>query len=382
VVFLCHQPALWGKIDSVYKLLSERVEFKVSVVAVPYKHPAFSDPDFRDRGMVDHLTAAKIPHISAWDSVSGGWLDLQDMAPDYVFYQTPYDEQYPMQYRSAEVSMYSRICYVPYYGILIYDAEVADTTHPESFLRHLDLAFVAHEAEQQEMEARVRELDSPATEVVVTGAPMLDAFVDSRPPIGGAWNDPHDTHSKRILWTPRWNTAEGNCHFFDYWELLLQYARARDNVDFLYRPHPLSLAHLATTGELDVDERAAMFDAFDAVKNAGIDRSEDYRDVIRSSDILVSDISSIMVECLAAGKAIVYTHRRDCFNGFGRELAQCFYWVRSAEELTGTLDMLLSGEDPLAAVRSEMRSANLMSSVGGAAEAIRSMLEIRYRAGQ
>ena len=83
------------------------------------------------------------------------------------------------------------------------------------------------------------------------------------------------------------------------------------------------------------------------LQNAKVDVRKEYLTTFYSSDIMITDISSIVAEYFLTGKPIIYCHKKDCFNDFSRELSKGFYWVRSWDELEKTINMLKSGEDPL-----------------------------------
>jgi hypothetical protein len=45
--------------------------------------------------MAEFLKNNKIGAIEGCDKTSKQWLDLQDISPDYVFFQAPCDAQFP-----------------------------------------------------------------------------------------------------------------------------------------------------------------------------------------------------------------------------------------------------------------------------------------------
>ena len=354
VVFVCHSPSLWGKLSPVYRALVQDPNFEVSLVAVPYKHPNFVGAEYLDDGIGDYLRRVEgSDPIIGYDKGKNEWLDLQLLKPDYVFFQTPYDSIFPFAYTSECISMYARICYVPYYSMLIFRGVVEKTTHPVSFFKNVSIAFVGHEMEAKGLVARFSGVLFPE-QVVIVGAPILDYVIQKKTLTDGSWNTKKVKGRTRILWTPRWHTAEGNCHFFDYKNYFIKRAKEDRSIDFLFRPHPLCLRNFLKTGELLKNEHESMLQEYEELPNAGIDISGDYEDTFLSSDILVSDISSMMAEYFITGKPIVYTHKVDTFNDFGSELAKGFYWVRNQTELEDVLAMLRRGEDPLSAKRQEI----------------------------
>jgi CDP-Glycerol:Poly(glycerophosphate) glycerophosphotransferase len=376
VVFVCHNPSLWGKLNPVYIALRSDTCFKVSIVSAPYRHSIYGDDDFRDGGMAEFLKNNQIDAIEGYNKTNKQWLDLQDISPDYVFFQTPYDWQFPLLYTSEYISLFSRICYVPYFGILLYKGEVEKITHPPSFFRNVNIAFVSNASEREDLLSKFPDILS-SKQVVVAGSPMLDYALGAVTAKGYAWKRNNKSNVKRILWTPRWRTSEGNCHFFDYKDYLLELANMRDDIDILFRPHPLCLPNFLATGEFPKEKQDEMFERVARMPNAGIDQSGDYQDTFLSSDILVSDMSSMLGEYFVTGKPIVYTHRVDSFNEFGAKLAKGFYWVRNQTELDEILQQLMRGEDPLKLTRQELIKKMFFVPRGGASNFIRNCLKAK-----
>jgi CDP-glycerol glycerophosphotransferase (TagB/SpsB family) len=179
----------------------------------------------------------------------------------------------------------------------------------------------------------------------------------------------------KVLWTPRWNTTEGNCHFFEYKDLLLEMSE-RGEFELTFRPHPLCLPHLLQTGELTKAEHDRYVKKLEACPMARIDRHTDYLDAIRGHDVFVSDISSVLSDAALTGKPVIYTHRVNHFNELGRFLAEGFYWVRDAEELSSRLRALTRGEDHLAGERRKILGDFRRRQPAGAVKRILS--EIRH----
>ena len=67
--------------------------------------------------------------------------------------------------------------------------------------------------------------------------------------------------------------------------------------------------------------------------------------------MFVSDISSVLADAALTGKPVIYTHRVNQFNELGRFLAEGFYWVRDADELSSRLRALTRGDDHMEGAR-------------------------------
>jgi CDP-glycerol glycerophosphotransferase (TagB/SpsB family) len=98
-----------------------------------------------------------------------------------------------------------------------------------------------------------------------------------------------------------------------------------------------------------------------------------------TSDILISDFSSMMVEYFATGKPIIYTHRTNLFNEYGIMLSEGLYWVQNIRELDETISMLLSGKDPLRKRREELMNVLFFMPEGGAGRLIKEHVQTDYK---
>ncbi len=365
--------SLWGKVSPLFRELQGDPRFDVDVIALPFRHSSSGNDDYHDDGVVDFLRREEgIEPIVAYDASADRWLDLQLLRPDYIFYSTPYDRQYPQQYRSTITKYFAHLCYVPYYGVLIYKGEVEAITHPPEFFSNLDIAFVATEQERHEM--LLASGPNGLLNVERTGAPMLASLLDKRVKTTEVWSFPEDSTRTRILWTPRWRLQEGTSHFLEYCDHLLDFVEGRDDIDFVFRPHPLMLDNLVTAGYFTRSELRELVRRFERTANARIDRLDSYVNTFLTSDVLVTDISSMLVEYFVTGKPIIYTHRTNTFNDLGNRLARGCYWVRNEAELDEAVESIVGGRDRLAPIRQELNESILGSGPNSAAEKIKAVI--------
>lgn len=365
VLFVCHMSALWSMFDSIYDKLVNDSEFNPIVVALPYKHGTLPDGQYKDDGVFTFLQEIGVNVIRGYDNEKDEWLDPATLKPDYVFYQTPYNF-FPESWLVRSVSMIAQVCYFPY-ATSLFRGEVDETVHPVSFFRFTSKFFIESSLCEKNLISRLKKESWFSKErFVISGYPKFDYLTEQSQLSGKAWRRGIREDVRRVLWTPRWNTGEGNCHFFDYKDYFIDFCSKHQNVDFIFRPHPLCLQNLIKTGELSGNDLEAMEFKYSNSQNMALDRNAMYQDTFLSSDILVSDISSMLLEFFATGKPLIYTHRVDVFNELGKKLSEGFYWVRNATELTDTLEMLIAGNDPLKEKRKEIIKSLLYLPKGGA----------------
>ena len=337
VAFLCHLPALWSKLEPIYLAARAAADFEPIVIA------AHRDNEIRIQ--TARFLASK--GIQVEGSTETPSTDLKSLKPDYVFHSVPYEHFYPDHLMPKTVWRYARLCYVPYMGQLVFAGKVADITHHPSYFRLVRLAFVADHDEKLDL-IKMASWSTRLSGIKDVGCPQSEALYEESVGPTGTRLGP-----LKVLWTPRWNTAEGNCHFFEYKDLLLEMSE-RGEFALTFRPHPLCLPHLLYTGELTRAERDKYLKRLEACPLARIDQGTDYLDAIRGHDVFVSDISSVLGDAALTGKPVIYTHRVNQFNELGRFLAEGFYWVRDADELTLRLRALARGEDHLEGERKKI----------------------------
>lgn len=359
--------------DSIYHGMREDVRFAPIVVALPYSHGANLEGGVKDAGVVDFLKARDIPSVYGYEKDSKSWMMPTAFDSDYVFFQTPYP-MFPEMWSVDRVSQIARVCYIPY-ATCLFRGVVDDTLHPASFYKKAWFEFMEsifsmrHFAERFQGEPWYSD-----QRVVVCGHPKLDYLTGKKVPGRSAWKRGEISDIRRVLWTPRWNTSEGTCTFFDYHEFLFRLFDGNLDLEFAFRPHPLCFSNFLKTGELDAESLGKLRLDYEASPNMVIDESGDYHQTFLTSDILISDISSMMLEFFAMGKPIIYTHKIDQFNELGRELAKGLYLVNNEDELKATLEMLLSGEDPLKQTRLEIMQTILHMPMDGAGMKIKDIL--------
>lgn len=356
IVFICHRPAVWGSLKKVYEIMKNNNRFNVHILAIPNKKEIpgkwLHHEEYESEGAEEFWTGDDV--ICGYNYETHEWFDLKSLAPDYVFYQQPYDVMRCPQYKSSAVSKYAKICFNEYFGVSYLDDMMEQCT-PLDFLSNLSFYFAQNEEEKKFLiDRRYSHMKYYDTKIEVTGFPRYDDCAMYKGLESSLWSLPRNEHNFRVLWTPRWTTNEGNCHFFDYKDKFLKYADENDTVDFLFRPHPQAFAEWRSTGELPEEEAESYKQEYKKRKNTNIDLTKDYIPVMYSSDVLVTDKSSMLVEYFLTDKPVIFCKRNYEFEGITKELARGFYCVESWEELYDRLEKLRRGEDELFDTRQEI----------------------------
>ena len=367
-IFVCHEPALWPMHETIYQAMVEDEKFDPVVVAMP--NTQFGRPV--DKGMFDYCVKNGIRVVAGYDYHNGEWLDPVSLAPDYVFFQTPYDF-FPDRWQTVTITAHAKLCYLDYGATVLRDSG----DHPEAFLMHAAHIFEDHDFSKNKLAERLggRRWYRSGT-VKVTGSPKLDyleCWRKSPPQVAAA-------RRTEILWTPRWRTSEGTCHFFTYKDYFVKLCARRKDIRFVFRPHPLTFQNFIKTGEMTPAEVEDFKKGYTETDNMELNESPDYRPVMLTSAILITDMSSMIAEYLPTGKPIIYTHRVDMFSDYAQKLAEGCYWVRNETELEACIQQLLDGQDPLREKRREIVESFFFLPEGGSGKYIKEILRREYLA--
>lgn len=354
VVFICHRPTVWASLKSVYDELKANDKFNVSVIVIPMKVTlpglGYNHENYEWEGACEYWKDYNC--IKGYDDETKKWFDIKSLKPDYVFYQQPYNVMRCDSYKSEAVSKYAKICYVSYFATMNINDELIECT-PMDFLGDLSFYFTQNDIDHEFMKARIEDAGKGHSQTLLTGFPRYDDMEQYNDCDDDIWNLKKN-EAFRVIWTPRWTTNEGNCHFFDYKDKVIQYCDNNKDIDFIFRPHPQSFIEWNTTGELTVEQAQGYKAEYEMRNNMKIDYSKEYISTFASSDCMITDPSSVIAEYFLTGKPIIYCDSDYPVDGFTKEITEGFYHVKSWEEVINVIERLKNGEDPLYEKRQEL----------------------------
>lgn len=281
--------------------------------------------------------------------IGGKWINIEKLEFDYIFYNRPYDKFYPNIYKSDNVSKFTKICMLPYAFALV--ENTIEITTNNKFFRNVYFYF-AESIETQLLNINRFWLTHKigVSKSVYLGMPSFEQFFKrDYSKKTNAWN--FSKNKFRAIWTPRWTTdlKIGGSNFFEYCECFLKYAVKNPNIDFLLRPHPLMFKNFIAKQLMTIEDVAILENKIYNLKNFEIDREKEYNTTFYESDVLITDISSIIPEYLIVGKPVIL-----CKNNLnvelvtaGKKMLEACYCVNTFEQIIDVLEKLEKKEDPL-----------------------------------
>lgn len=357
VVFLAQYIPAWNKLEPIYEEMKKNVNFEVYLVCVPsgISNNRLLDPTDTSNDTYNYYVKHGYDALNALVGPEK-WLNLRELAPDYVFHSRPYNYYMPKEYSSKEISKFSRICSI-LYGIN-WSMDLVDTCLNKDYYRYVYCYF----AESKELELYNRHrfflthlLKLRKTEFF--GNPAIVSILKHKKDDELAW-DFTEEDQKRVIWTPRWtpDRKAGGSNFLTYKDKLIEYSRESRDIAFLFRPHPLTFNNFVKLGKMTDEEVIEYISDCEQLQNVKLDVNKEYVSTLWNSDFLISDISAILIEYFATGKPVIFckTNMELSLTTEVKKIIESCYIVNSWQELEEQIGKLKRGEDILKEKRTQI----------------------------
>ena len=339
--FIVQMPEIWDKIEDVYNELCRRSNTEVYLVVVPsfnLKNNSLNPYGYE----LDFFTKISNNIILAIDDMNQT-TDIQKFNFDYVFYQRPYDSYLPEKLQSDYVANFLRICYIPYA-----DFQGEDFTLSSPFFYNVSYGFMYSE------EACIRLKRKSSCRFLNKYQSFYYTY-----PIFERYQNMKTTSNrinKKIVWTPRWTTdiTIGGSHFFDYKDKILDLNKKFENVDIVFRPHPLAFENYVAKGLMTEEDVKTYLKKLQQ-NNILLDTNLKVEDTFKDADILISDISSVITMFYLTDKPIIYCNTNRKLNDTYKNIIQSLYIANSWEDIERYLSELINGNDYMLKKRKETK---------------------------
>ena len=328
--FIVQMLEIWDKQRPVFEAMEKDDRFDPYLIVAPSYD--FSNSKFQDYGeelvyFQNHYSDDRIIKV---DDGSGGWMDLQELHFDYIFYSRCYEHYLPESYNTKNVIRYAKTCYLPY---CFHSLKDAASYYETSFFYYIYKFFCCSQAQ----------LD------------ILPAFFQKRstfqgyPSIENTHPDEGEPEYRNILWTPRWTDEEmfGGTTFFKYLHKIPEIKQQYSQANLTLRPHPLTFPNAVKNGKMTEEEISEYKNRLKKL-HIEFDKNVMIADSFAETNILITDFSSILMAYFLTGKPIIYCSRTDVeFSEPYQKIVENSYVARTWDDVMRYVGMLLNGVDPL-----------------------------------
>jgi CDP-glycerol glycerophosphotransferase (TagB/SpsB family) len=191
--------------------------------------------------------------------------------------------------------------------------------------------------------------------VVVTGFPGTDKFLDTNYQPKNVWKTGSE-EKKRLIWAPH-HTIDDNKAFISfssflvYFDFMIELAiKYKDKIHITFKPHPILKPKLYQNKDWGQTKTDEYYEQWTQLDNGQIAEGE-YIDLFLTSDALIHDSGSFLIEYLYTLKPVLRTDRdsfiTDRLNSFGKMAFDQHYHAKNKEEVEAFIVDIINDVDTL-----------------------------------
>jgi hypothetical protein len=176
---------------------------------------------------------------------------------------------------------------------------------------------------------------------VVTGFPGTDIFLDNKYKPENAWKETGE-NLKKIIWAPH-HTIDDDKSFLSFSAFLIYAdymlelaAKYKSAVQWAFKPHPILKPKLYEHPQWGKKRTDAYYNRWNEIANGQLEEGS-YHDLFLTSDAMIHDSGSFLIEYLYLNKPVCRTDRDDSItdrlNKFGVMAYNMHYHARSEKEI-------------------------------------------------
>lgn len=356
VLFFAFDSNSW-KYDSLFQAMQNDPDFSPMVLAVPQVNKGRDFMLFQLKHGMEYYLSKGYPALCSYDEDTDSYVDAYSLHPDIIFFSNPYDGLVDDRFNIRHYIKQCLTCYVNYaYCSVSKQYSCASPFHQKVWRYYVEC---------EENLDEIKKFYS-GDNCVVTGYPTADLFA-STIATGKDWKL-KDEKLKRVIWAPH-HTIEGQTGliqfstFLLYHDLMLRIAEEyKDVAQFVFKPHPLLKPALYDHPDWGKQRTDAYYDQWANGNNMAFVNG-DYIDLFKSSDAMIHDCGSFIIEYLYAQKPVMILGNYDRVsqsNEVGKKAYACHYEGKSEADIRAFLDnVVINGKDTLDEKRNLFYKDNL-----------------------
>ena len=360
VAFFVIYDSIW-KYDGIYRLLEQDNRFELFVVVCPHI-------EFGEETMLSEISQTYnffdkkgFNVINTFNYKNRTWLNVKkEIAPDIIFFCDSWLSTKPEYYITNYLDCLT--CYAPYnFG----NSHLYQEMHNQIFHNLLWRLFAETKTHK---DFSIKYAVNKGVNVTVTGYPGTDIFLDRTYIPKDVWKI-KDRNIKRIIWAPH-HSIEGEginidySSFLKYSEFMIELCQKYQNrIQVAFKPHPNLKPKLNKEKNWGQNKTKEYFDTWGKISNGQLIDS-DYADLFLTSDAMMHDSGSFLIEYLYTGKPVLHLNRdehlTDGMNSFGILAFNQHYHAKNKEDIIEFIENVISGKDEKKQERQDFLVSNLL----------------------
>ena len=324
LAFVLYDSSMWCG-DALYHYFAHDARYK-TVVYLCKRHDAGSNDPATIRAFhqqTREMQGRGIKVVPILDEVD----DSEFETPDILIALTPYDTALPQKLVFAWMSFATLLVYIPY-GIFVWDSrDNGERTYNMPMVNMAWKMFIDSEGNR---DYYARHLPTGFPNGEASGSPRCDVLYKDQCGDDFTWKAVVP-ESKHIVYAPHWSVNAG-CKFstFQYnYDFFYNYACRHQDISWVIKPHP-NLFHEAVRSGVfaSEDEVVAYFNRWDSLPNAKVVSGGNYQSIFASSDAMILDSASFIMEYQYTEKPLLFlTRLEQAFLPLGLQTIRENYYV-------------------------------------------------------
>lgn len=345
-VFFALFEDVW-KYDRVYQLMERHPRFEPVILVCPIQNYGYENMLHRMKRAYNFFLRKGYHVICSYDETTGNYLDAKrELKPDIILYTNPYrgliDDRYYINNFLDTLNVY-----VPYFM-----NDTAEYKFAYDQLLH-NLVWRMYLESPLSLQSARLSSRRHGQNMVVTGYPGIEPFLDrDNVADDSCWKSKNHA-LKRIIWAPHHTIFPlGNIYyscFLYYYDFMLELAeKYKDCVEITFKPHPILRNKLYETWGKDKTD--AYYAKWASMENTSLNEG-DYVDLFKTSDAMIHDSGSFIMEYMYVNKPVLFCLREDKHQNKYSNLANaCFknyYFSETKDDIEQFVRNILDDVDPL-----------------------------------
>jgi hypothetical protein len=347
VAFFVIHASVW-KYDELFKILEKDFRYNPIIVICPFT--SYNEVDMiKEMNMAYKLFQNKnYQVINTYNHILNEWMDVkEEINPDVVFFTNPHNVTLDKYLITNFTDILT--CYVQYSFPIMH---LYDMQFNLDFHNLLWKAFYETKMHKRFAQQYAR---NKGNNVRITGYPGTDILLDKNHKVEDHWKI-KDRAIKRIIWAPH-HTIKGQGSGLDY-SCFVEYAdfmvdmanKYQDKIQIAFKPHPILKPKLVKDINWGEKRTEDYYKKWDNLSNGQLNESE-YVDLFLTSDAMIHDSASFLVEYLYVNKPVQFTIRDsnviNRFNEFGKLCYDMHYQASTEKEIVFFIEKVIGNQDDM-----------------------------------
>ncbi len=296
VAFLVYSSSEW-QCEKIYRMLEDDDKFDPVVIVCGYSHG--SNETIRNT-YVDtckYFRTSEPKHNVIYAGYSNGPKN-QDWLSEFsilVYFITSKNTMIPFNLDMQNQSISKLIIHIPYSFYLVKPVEEKFKKSPI-----IKMAWKCYTSSDLEKSFLASESLLGDYNMIPVGMPKLDDLIESSVKIReNIWKG---EAKYKIIWAPHFNMKQ-NATFFENYVFFYEFAKKNPEISWIVHPHPRMELGVVEAGIFDnLQDYHNYLNKWDKLPNARVMAAGDYLDVFLSSDALIHDSISFLIEYFFTNK--------------------------------------------------------------------------------